>query len=62
MVYREVELQLRSFLTSTLDGSVFSFITLSLKDKIRNNIIKQKLNVTRYLLEDIKTISEKKTK
>ena len=25
------------------------------KDKIRNNIIKQKMNVTRSLLEDIKT-------
>ena len=28
---------------------------ISRKDKIRNNIIKQKLNVTRSLLEDIKT-------
>ena len=28
---------------------------ISRKDRIRNNIIKQKLNVTRYLLEDIKT-------
>ena len=27
----------------------------SRKEKIRNNIIKQKLNVTRFLLEDIKT-------
>ena len=28
---------------------------ISRKDKIRNNIIKQKMNVTRSLLEDIKT-------
>ena len=28
---------------------------ISRKDKIRNNIIKRKLNVTRSLLEDIKT-------
>ena len=28
---------------------------ISRKDKIRNNIIKQKINVTRSLLEDIKT-------
>ena len=28
---------------------------ISTKDKIRNNIIKQKMNVTRSLLEDIKT-------
>ena len=28
---------------------------ISRKDKIRNNIIKQKMNVTRHLLEDIKT-------
>ena len=28
---------------------------ISMKDKIRNNIIKQKMNVTRSLLEDIKT-------
>jgi hypothetical protein len=26
-----------------------------MEDKIRNNIIKQKINVTRYLLDDIKT-------
>ena len=30
-------------------------VRISRKDKIRNNIIKQKMNVTRYLLEDIKT-------
>jgi hypothetical protein len=28
---------------------------ISRKDKIRNNIIKQKMNVTRSLLDDIKT-------
>ena len=28
---------------------------ISRKDKVRNNIIKQKMNVTRSLLEDIKT-------
>ena len=28
---------------------------ISRKDKIRNNIIKQKINITRSLLEDIKT-------
>ena len=28
---------------------------ISRKDKIRNNIIKQKMDVTRFLLEDIKT-------
>ena len=28
---------------------------ISRKDKIRNNVIKQKMNVTRFLLEDIKT-------
>ena len=28
---------------------------ISRKDKIRNSIIKQKMNVTRSLLEDIKT-------
>ena len=28
---------------------------ISRKDKIRNNIIKQKMNVTRSILEDIKT-------
>ena len=28
---------------------------MNTKDKIRNNIIKQKMNVTRSLLEDIKT-------
>ena len=28
---------------------------ISRKDKIRNTIIKQKMNVTRYLLDDIKT-------
>jgi len=28
---------------------------ISRKDKMRNNIIKQKMNVTRSLLEDIKT-------
>ena len=28
---------------------------ISMKGKIRNNIIKQKINVTRSLLEDIKT-------
>ena len=28
---------------------------ISKKDKIRNNIIKQEMNVTRSLLEDIKT-------
>ena len=28
---------------------------ISRKDKIRNTIIKQKINVTRSLLEDIKT-------
>ena len=28
---------------------------ISRKDKIRNNIIKQKMNVTKSLLEDIKT-------
>ena len=30
-------------------------VRISRKDKIRNNIIKQKMNVTRSLLEDIKT-------
>ena len=28
---------------------------ISRKDKIRNNIVKQKMNVTKSLLEDIKT-------
>jgi len=28
---------------------------ISRKDKIRNNIIKKEMNVTRYLLADIKT-------
>ena len=28
---------------------------MTIKDKIRNNIIKQKMNVTRSLLDDIKT-------
>jgi hypothetical protein len=28
---------------------------ISRKDKIRNNIIKQEINVTRYLQDDIKT-------
>jgi len=28
---------------------------ISRKDKIRNNVIKEKMNVTRSLLEDIKT-------
>jgi hypothetical protein len=28
---------------------------ISSRDKIRNNIIKQKMNVTRFLLDDIKT-------
>ena len=28
---------------------------ISRKDKIRNNIVKQKMNVTRSLLDDIKT-------
>jgi hypothetical protein len=28
---------------------------ISRKDKIRNNIIKQKMNVARFLLDDIKT-------
>ena len=32
---------------------------ISRKDKIRNNIFKQKMNVTRSLLEDIKTIQLK---
>jgi hypothetical protein len=31
------------------------FARISRKDKIRNNIIKQKMNVTRSILEDIKT-------
>jgi hypothetical protein len=39
---------------------IFTFIfifsaPISRKDKIRNNIIKQKMNVKRSLLEDIKT-------
>jgi hypothetical protein len=31
------------------------FARTSRKDKIRNNISKQEMNVTKYLLEDIKT-------
>jgi len=45
-----------------LDSGVLLFlhithwsVRISRKDKIRNNIIKQKMNVTRSLLEDIKT-------
>jgi hypothetical protein len=30
-------------------------VRISRKDKIRNNIIKQKINVTRSVLDDIKT-------
>ena len=34
---------------------IIKIICLSRKDKIRNNIVKKKMNVTRSLLEDIKT-------
>ena len=34
---------------------IYTYIYIYMKDKIRNNIIKQKIKVTRSLLEDIKT-------